>query len=99
MWKYILLLLFIKIFMQNLVRKWRGNGANFFRATATVPLFFTLVPPRRAPAFLVRASGAVALVPSTGLIWTTSACEGVGRQWRGSPLLLYNPFQNSFVKK
>ena len=45
--------------------------APFFRATATAPLFFTLAPPRRAPPFLVRASGAVALkvaqVPSTGI--------------------------------
>ena len=44
-------------------------SATFFRATATAPLFFTLVPPRRAPPFLVRASGAVDLkvaqVPST----------------------------------
>ena len=35
-----------------------------------IKLFFTLAPPRRAPPFLVRASGAVALkvaqVPSTG---------------------------------
>ena len=48
--------------MQNLVRKWR--------ATATVPLFFTLAPPRRAPPFSVRASGVVVIkvaqVPSTG---------------------------------
>ena len=44
-------------------------SATFFRATATATLFFTLAPPRRAPPFLVRASGAVALkvaqVPST----------------------------------
>ena len=44
-------------------------SANFFRATATAPLFFTIAPLRRAPTFLVRASGAVALkvaqVPST----------------------------------
>ena len=55
--------------MQNLVRKWRKLALCFFRATATVLLFFNLAPPRRAPSFLVRASGAVALkvaqVPST----------------------------------
>ena len=47
-------------------------SATFFRATATAPLFFTLAPPRRAPPFLVRASGAVALkvaqVPSTAFL-------------------------------
>ena len=37
----------------------------FFRATAAAPLFFTLAPPQRPPPFLVRASGAVAQVPST----------------------------------
>ena len=46
-------------------------SAIFFRATATVPLFFTLAPPRRAPPFLVSVSGAVALkvaqVHSTGI--------------------------------
>ena len=45
--------------------------ATFFRTTATSPLFFTLAPPRRAPLFLVRTSGAVALkvaqVLSTGI--------------------------------
>ena len=34
-----------------MVRKWHELA----------PLFFTLAPPRRAPPFLVRASGAVAL--------------------------------------
>ena len=55
--------------MQNLVLKWRELAPLFFRATATSPLFFTSAPPRRAPSFSVRASGAVALkvaqVPST----------------------------------
>ena len=40
-------------------------------ATATAPFFFTLAPLRRAPPFLVRVSGAVALkvaqVPSTAI--------------------------------
>ena len=53
---------------------WLENVAEMapfiFRTTATAPLFFTLAPPRRAPPFTVRASGAVALkvaqVPSTG---------------------------------
>ena len=44
--------------------------ATFFCATVTALLFFTFAPPRRAPPFLVRASGAVVLkvaqVPSTG---------------------------------
>ena len=47
--------------MLNLVRKWRELAPLFFRATATSPLFFTSAPPRRAPSFSVRASGAVAL--------------------------------------
>ena len=55
--------------MQNLVRKWRKLAPFYFRATATVPLFFVLAPPRRATPFSVRTSGAVALkvaqVPST----------------------------------
>ena len=51
-----------------------GKWRHFNRATATAPLLFTLAPqrcapPRRAPPFLVRASGAMALkvaqVPST----------------------------------
>ena len=60
--------------MQNLVQKWRGNGANerhFFRATATATLFFTLAPPLRAPLFIVRA-GKVAQVPSTAIFFTYS---------------------------
>ena len=44
-----------------MVRKWRELAPFYFRATATAPLFFTLAPPRRAPPFSVRASGAVAL--------------------------------------
>ena len=55
--------------MQTLIRKWHELTPFYFRTTATAPLFFTLAPPRRAPPFLVRASGAVALkvaqVPST----------------------------------
>ena len=52
-----------------MVPKWRELAPFFLRGTANAPLFFTLAPPRRAPPFLVRASGAVALkvaqVPST----------------------------------
>ena len=48
-------------------------SGTFFCASATALLFFTLAPPRRAPPFLVRASGAVALkvaqVPSTGYMF------------------------------
>ena len=47
--------------MQNFVRKWRELAPFIFRATATAPFFFTLAPPRRAPPFSVRASGAQAL--------------------------------------
>ena len=47
--------------MQNFVRKWRELAPFIFRATATAPFFFTLVPPRRASPFSVRASGAQAL--------------------------------------
>ena len=51
--------------MQNLVQKWLELAPLYFRATA----IFTFLPPRRAPPFLVRTSGAVALkvaqVPST----------------------------------
>ena len=43
----------------------------YFRATATAPFFFSFSPQRRAPPFLVPASGAVALkvaqVPRTYL--------------------------------
>ena len=47
--------------MQTLVQKWRENGVNFILcATATVPLFFALALPRRAPPFFIRASGASA---------------------------------------
>ena len=53
-----------------------------FRATATSPLFFNFAPPQRAPPFLVRASGAMALkvaqVPSTveffGIVGTNQGC-------------------------
>ena len=53
-------------------------SGTFFCASATALLFFTLAPPRRAPPFLVRASGAVALkvaqVPSTGVhTWAQSS--------------------------
>ena len=45
-------------------------SATFVHATATIPLFFTLAPPRHMLPFLVRVSGALALkvvqVPSTG---------------------------------
>ena len=44
----------MKIPMLNFVRKWRELAPFFFRAI----IFFTLAPPRRAPPFLVRASGA-----------------------------------------
>ena len=61
------------VYVQNLVRKWGGNGANqrpFLCATATAPFF---LPSRHRDMhhfFIVRASGAVALkvappVPST----------------------------------
>ena len=50
--------------------QWRELAPLYFRATAIATLFFALAPPRRAPPFSVRASGAVALkmaqVPSTG---------------------------------
>ena len=52
--------------MLNFVQKWRELAPLYFYATAP---FFTFGPPRRAPPFLVHASGAVALklahVPST----------------------------------
>ena len=52
-----------------MARKWRKLAPFYFRAPATAPLFFALGPPRHAPPFSVRASGAVALkvaqVPST----------------------------------
>ena len=58
--------------MQN----WFENGAEMaqisvilFSRHCTVPLFFVLAPPRRAPPFSVNASGAVVLkmaqMPST----------------------------------
>ena len=40
--------------------KWRKLALFYFRATATVQ-FFSFAPPRRAPPFLVRASGAMVL--------------------------------------
>ena len=58
---------FYEIFMHNLVQKCAEMAR--ISATATAPLFFKLAPPRRAPPFLVRDSGAVLLkvvyVPST----------------------------------
>ena len=56
-----------------MAQKWHELALSFFRASATAPLFVKLAPPRRAPPFLVCASGAVALtvaqVPSTGLLF------------------------------
>ena len=46
---------------QNLIRKWRELTRFFVRANATAPCCITFSLQRRAPPFLVRASGAVAL--------------------------------------
>ena len=55
-----------------MARKWHELAPFNFCATATVRLFFALVPPRHAPPFSVRASGAVVLkvaqVPSTACV-------------------------------
>ena len=48
--------------MKNFVQKWRELAPFYFRPTATMLFFFTLVPPLRAPPFLVRATGPVLLI-------------------------------------
>ena len=61
-----------------MVRKWRELSPYYSRATATAPLFFYLVSPRRALPFLVLASGVVALkvaqVPSTEVVILNIIC-------------------------
>ena len=62
-----------------MARKLRELAPFFSRATTTAPLFFNLAPPRRAPPFLVRASGAVAVkvaqVPSTAEYYNKKKLE------------------------
>ena len=66
----ITILLFLRIYTQYLVRKWRELAPFFLAPPPPRHYFFTLAPSRRAPPFIVRASGVVALkvaqVPSTG---------------------------------
>ena len=65
---YALLIVKQEVICQDFYAKFGSKMARI-SATATAPLFFALGPPRHAPPFSVRASGAVALkvaqVPST----------------------------------